>query len=83
MQAPVERSIENREIELKSLYGAIKQSNIIYNYFYDKALISSYDKIIPTKNQINFWQDKISIEMLESGHFPYYNFESWNDILCK
>ena len=83
MQAPVERSIENREIELKSLYGVIKQSNIIYNYFYDKALISSYDKIIPTKNQINFWQDKISIEMLESGHFPYYNFESWNDILCK
>ena len=79
----VNRSIENRETELKSLYDKIRSAEINYSRFYDKALISSRDKIIPTKNQVNFWQNNAEIEMLESGHFPYYNFISWNDILCK
>ncbi len=79
----VNRSIENRETELKSLYDKIRSAEINYNRFYDKALISSRDKIIPTKNQINFWQNNAEIEMLESGHFPYYNFKSWNEILCR
>lgn len=80
---PVERTIENRENELKSLYQIIKTSDNNYEHYYDKALISTNDKIIPTKNQVNFWQNNAEIEMLESGHFPYYNFVSWNDILCK
>ena len=80
---PVTRTIENRENELKSLYNQIKNTTINYEHFYDKALISKFDKIIPTKNQINFWQNNAEIEMLESGHFPYYNFKSWNEILCK
>ena len=79
----VNRSIENRETELKSLYDKIRSAEINYNKFYDKALISSRDKIIPTQNQINFWQNNAEIEMLESGHFPYYNFKSWNEILCR
>lgn len=82
-KTPVERTIENRENELKSLYEKIKNTKIDYTKFYDKTLISANDKIIPTKNQVNFWQNNAEIEMLESGHFPYYNFKSWNEILCK
>ncbi len=82
-KSPVNRTIENRETELKTLYELIKNTQIKYTKFYDKALISNYDKIIPTKNQINFWENNAKIEMLESGHFPYYNFKSWNEILCK
>ena len=53
--------------------------------FYDTAIISNNDIIIPSKNQINFWSDKVkNIKMLESGHFPFYNFKSWDEILkCK
>lgn len=95
-KTPVERSIENRVIELQSLYDRIKKeteslnkiqddkfSNKFNNAiaYYDKALVSSNDKIIPTKNQLNFWQSKA--EILIGGHFPYYNFKSWNEILCK
>ena len=83
LTTPVKRTIENRENELKSLYQRIKTSENSYEHYYDKALISTRDKIIPTKNQVNFWQNNAEIEMLESGHFPYYNFKSWNDILCK
>lgn len=83
MNNPVERSIENRENELKSLYKLIQKTNISYEKFYDKALISSNDKIIPTNNQINFWSQQTPYEIIESGHFPYYNFISWNEILCR
>lgn len=83
LKTPVERSIENRADELKSLYEIIKNTNINYEPYYNKALISTNDKIIPTKNQLNFWKNNAETEMIESGHFPYYNFKSWNDILCK
>lgn len=73
----VERSIENRAEELKSLYTNIQSED--YDNFYDFSLISNNDKIIPTKNQINFWQK--NYKLLESGHFPYYNFKSWEEIL--
>lgn len=80
-QNPVERTIENRVEELQSLYDRIKVTEKTYEPYYDKAIVSSNDKIIPTKNQLNFWQDKA--QTIESGHFPFYNFKSWNEILCR
>ena len=88
MKTPVERTIENRVEELHSLYDKIKKEKEILKQvqddamaYYDKAIVSSNDKIIPTKNQLNFWQNKA--EIIESGHFLFYNFKSWNEILCK
>jgi hypothetical protein len=44
--------------------------------------VSLNDKIIPSKNQLKFWQDfGVPVEKLESGHFPYYNFNAWKDFL--
>lgn len=77
----VERDIENRVDELKSLYEVIKSNRFEYEEFYDCALISNFDKIIPSKNQINFWQNNAHYKILESGHFPFYNFTSWNEII--
>ncbi len=81
-KTPVQRDIDNRVSELNSLYKLIKSENIQYSKYFDKAIISSNDKIIPTKNQINFWQRYNEYTIVESGHFPYYNFESWNELLC-
>ncbi len=78
---PVRRSVENRENELKSLYENIRQNDLSYEKFYDLALVSKYDKIIPTQNQINFWRDNARYITLESGHFPYYNFKDWDEII--
>lgn len=82
-KTPVERSIESRVLELNSLYNVINKHNINLDNFYDKVLISQNDNIILTKNQLNFWTNKAEIVLLDSGHFPYYNFKSWNEILCK
>jgi len=80
-KTPVGRTIENRVSELYSLYEKIKNTDFIYEPYYDKAIVSSHDRIIPPKNQMNFWKEKA--EIIESGHFPFYNFKSWNEILCR
>ncbi len=82
MHNSVERDIEDRVSELQVLYKRIQNSLKEYEIFFDKAYISSYDKIIPTKNQIHFWQTyNTEFKLLESGHFPYYNFVNWKDLL--
>ncbi|MBO6087341.1 DUF452 family protein [bacterium] len=81
-KTPVERTIENRVEELQNLYENIKNSEKTYEKFFDKALVSLNDKIIPAKNQLKFWKDfDVHAETLESGHFPYYNFKSWKELL--
>ena len=82
-QNPIERTIENRVQELHILYDDLKCNVKKYQNYYNLAMISRYDKIIPTKNQLNFWNSRTKVIMLESGHFPYYNFKSWNDIICN
>ena len=82
-QTPVERTIENRVNELVSLDKLIKSSVLSYdNQFYITALVGRNDKIIPTKNQLNCWGEKAIL--LDCGHFPFYNFKIWDEILkCK
>ncbi len=78
----VQRTVENRVSELNELYEKIKNTPKSYEKFYDKAFVSLDDKIIPAKNQINFWKSfDTEFKELESGHFPYYNFKSWKDLL--
>lgn len=83
-KTPVERTIENRVGELKALYERIKADKTLYTNFYDSVIISCNDKIIPAKNQLAFWLSKIPVKTLESGHFPFYNFKSWKEIIqCR
>ena len=75
------REIENCRQELFNISRLAKNENRKYTSFYDLAIISDFDKIIPTKNQIRFWNDKVTIINLENGHFSFYNFGSWENIL--
>lgn len=78
---PVQRTIPNRIKELESLNSLIRNTDINYdNNYYDYAIVGNNDKIIPTKNQIKMWKDKA--KMLDSGHFPFYNYTGWDEI-CK
>lgn len=84
-QVPVKRSIEDRVAELENLYGLIKTSQISYTKFYDAALVSEFDKIIPPKNQIaSHNANSVSVVTLPCGHFPYYNFMDWGEVVkCR
>lgn len=81
LENPVQRTIQNRVKELEILNELIKSEKITYDgEFYNKAIVGDNDKIIPVKNQTNMWKD--SAQIIKSGHFPFYNYASWDEI-CK
>lgn len=79
----VQRTIENRVSELENLYNIIKKKDYKKaESFYDCAIVSDFDKIIPPKNQIASHQkNNEPIITLPFGHFPFYNFTSWSEII--
>lgn len=80
---PVKRSIENRVAELENLYNFIRSKiDMGYEKFYDFAIVSDFDKIIPPKNQTaSHNKNNIPTITLPYGHNPYYNFNTWSEIL--
>lgn len=68
------RSFENQKSELEALTHY--QSN--EDFKYNRIILSSEDKIIPTKNQIAFWGIEPNIE---SGHSPFNHFTKWSELL--
>ncbi len=51
------------------------------NVPYDVALIGTHDKIIPTKNQRNFWQGRIPYTLIDAPHFPFFLWNSWKEVI--
>lgn len=85
-KTPVGRTIENRVSELENLYTEIKNhKELEIQKFYDFAIVSDFDKIIPPSNQIaSHNQNKVRVLSLPYGHFPFYHYSKWNEILeCK
>ena len=68
--------------ELKEELITIQNLELKEEIDFDLAIISNDDKIIPTKNQINFWANKTKIKELNASHYPFENYEKWSDILC-
>jgi hypothetical protein len=81
--SPIQRSIENRVSELENLYTLIKNENSLDSVgFYDLAIVSDYDKIIPPKNQIECHKkNSTPVITVPYGHFPYYHFSSWKELI--
>ncbi|MEG1965493.1 MAG: DUF452 family protein [Oscillospiraceae bacterium] len=51
------------------------------DFDFDKVIIASDDKIYPTKSQRAFWKNHKNIKELNSGHFPFYLFKGFQDII--
>ena len=51
---------------------------------FTKVIISDKDRIFPYANQKRYWKGK-KIELIEGGHFPFYQFKNWDEIieLCR
>lgn len=71
-----DRTFESQKEELENLLG-IKGKYVSF----DKVIVSNEDKIIPTKNQLNYWKNPEIIEMTESGHCPFFRYKKWSEIL--
>ena len=68
--------------ELKDELISIQNIELNDELKFDKAIISSNDRIIPTKNQLNFWQNKAEYKLINSTHCPFDTLNSWRDIIC-
>ena len=62
----------------KSELDALTHYQAKEDFKYDRVIISSEDKIIPTKNQTAFWGVEPNIK---SGHAPFYHFKTWSELL--
>lgn len=68
--------------ELKDELISIQNIELNDELKFDKAIISLNDRIIPTKNQLNFWQNKAEYKLINSTHCPFDTLNSWRDIIC-
>ncbi len=68
------RSIENQKTELTAL-KAYKSNE---SYKYNRVIVSSNDKIIPAKSQLNYWKTP---EVIVSGHCPFFEYKKWEELL--
>lgn len=74
-----QRTAENCKIELAKI-KEYYESRDGSDFECDKAIISENDKIFPSKSQINFWQDT-DIKKVNAGHFLFYKFKSFDEII--
>ena len=70
----INRDFENIKKELAVLKTYVANTDFQYN----RVIISSDDKIIPSKNQSNFWGIEPNTN---SGHCPFFLFNSWSELL--
>lgn len=82
-----ENNKPQREIEeLRQELIVLKDNILNYpldNCIYNKVLISNNDKIIPTENQINFWNGKLDYRILEGPHYIFYRWNRWEDMILN
>ena len=78
----ITKSIEELREELNEIQKLELEDKIKGELEFDKAIISSNDRIIPTKNQINFWQNKAEYKIIDSTHCPFEMYNCWQDLIC-
>ena len=69
----------NREFDnIKKELEALRMYNANLNFKYNRVIISNEDKIIPTKNQLAFWN---VLPNVDSGHCPFFKYKKWSELI--
>ena len=64
--------------ELKEELIAIRDLKVDNYLSFDKAIISTKDRIFPSKNQMNFWK---TAQEIDSPHYIFDQYTSWEELL--
>lgn len=77
-----QRSIDNIKNELAMIMEDMEMTHVESSIYTD-IMLSEKDMIVPTKNQVCFWNvaKAEKVKRLNSGHFPFYLWKSWDDLL--
>lgn len=77
-----ERDVEDQRLELQWLQAEIKRGpEPSGRESFAAALISRRDLIMPAKHQLRFWRGRCPHRVRDSGHFPFYAWPRWEDLL--
>lgn len=78
----------NKKQPRRSLESSMQELSMLKEYFetpqvydYDKMIIGINDNVIPYENQLRAWKNPYSIKTVNGGHFLFYEFETFEDII--
>lgn len=75
------RDIHGQREELAAFLHNVDCVHVAHS-IYDHALVAEKDMIMPTANQLNFWQaGNTGIRRYVGGHYLFHQWSSWDDIL--
>lgn len=76
------RPLEEIKEELQNLYTASILPIIpeLDTHFWTQAILSSADRIFPTKNLHHYWERRCPVKQIEAPHYPFYKWTKWNEI---
>ena len=75
------RKIENLADELLNIRMVSKHTWFKKNFNFDKVILTKKDRIFPYSSQANFWATHKNKLELECGHFPFFEFRDFDEIL--
>lgn len=79
MSKPAREIAEQKE-ELIHLQDLIFNTKVPQNIFTD-VIIGDNDRIIPTVNQIAYWQSvQLNYKLIKAPHFIFYHWTDWEEI---
>ena len=76
-----QRHFNGQKEELAALIEHFKQEEF-NDVFYDKALVGKNDLIFLADNQLKFWEDKVTIEVIDASHYCFFEYETWKELLA-
>lgn len=74
------RGLESSLAELKALENYSSENKII-DFEFDKIIIGTEDKFFPYKHQIQAWGQKSNVKAINGGHFLFYKFSNFDEII--
>lgn len=75
------RDILNLKNELLNIKNYVLNNEITQNFNFNKVIITKKDRIIPYGAQKSFWEGHRNILEINSGHFPFFEFKDFDEIL--
>ena len=77
-----QRSVQDQIDELAVLKNSVNCLPARDSIYRD-ILISTRDLVVPTKNQVSFWQAKedCKIILLDEAHYPFTTFDNWEQLM--
>lgn len=71
----------NLQSSMDELFALKKYFTKPIYFDYDKIIVGKNDRILPTKNQLKAWNNHNNVCQTEGGHFLFYNFSNFEELI--